>query len=94
MRSLARELAPRNITVNAVCPGWVRTAAAMRSLRELAEKSRQSEAETLDQIVANQALSGLLEPEDVVAPYLFLASDSAKDITGQTINIDRGEVMT
>ena len=94
MRSLAKELAPRKITVNAVCPGWVRTDAAMRSLRELAQKTRQSEAETLDQIVANQAISGLLEPEDVVAPYLFLAGDSAKDITGQAINIDRGEVMT
>jgi len=94
MRSLAKELAPRQITVNAVCPGWVRTEAAMRSLREIAQKTGQSEAEALDKIVANQAISGLLEPEDVVGPYLFLAGDSARDITGQTINIDRGEVMT
>jgi NAD(P)-dependent dehydrogenase (short-subunit alcohol dehydrogenase family) len=38
-------------------------------------------------------LGGLLEPADMVPLYLFLASDAAKDITGQAYMLDRGEVM-
>ncbi len=93
MRSLAHELAHRDITVNAVCPGWVKTVAAMRSLKALARKAKVSEQEMLAGIVSNQALGGLLKPSDVVGPYLFLASEMAADITGQSLNIDRGEVM-
>lgn len=94
MRALAWELAPRGITVNAVCPGWVRTAAAMRSLEVMSKRANVPEEAMLADIVANQAIGGLLEPEDVVGPYIFLASDAAADITGQALNIDRGEVMS
>ena len=93
MRSLAWELAPRGITVNAVCPGWVRTDAAMRSLEVMSKRARVSAKEMLEDIVANQAIAGLLEPADVVGPYIFLASDAAANVTGQTLNVDRGEVM-
>ena len=44
-------------------------------------------------ILAAQALPGLMEPADVASLYLFLASDAARDITGQAVNVDRGEVM-
>lgn len=94
MRSLAQELGPRGITVNAVCPGWVRTDAAMQSLTFMAERTGLSEDELLADIVSNQAMGGLLEPSEIVAPYLFLASDAASCITGQTLNVDRGEVMS
>ena len=93
MRVLAKELAPRKIRVNAVCPGWVRTRAALRSLAEVSARAQASEDEMLDQILANQALPGLMEPEDVANLYLFLASDLASNITGQAVNVDRGEVM-
>jgi 3-hydroxybutyrate dehydrogenase len=93
MRVLARELGPRNIRVNAVCPGWVRTRAAMRSLTETSARARIGEDEMLAQILAGQALPGLMEPEDVANLYLFLASDLARNITGQAVNVDRGEVM-
>ena len=43
--------------------------------------------------IGAQVLPGLLEPQDLAAPYLFLASDGAKDMTGQGIMLDRGEVM-
>lgn len=93
MRVLAKELGPRQIRVNAVCPGWVKTRAALRSLAEVSARADVSEDEMLDQILAGQALPGLMEPEDVANLYLFLASDFAKNITGQAVNVDRGEVM-
>lgn len=93
MRVLAKELGPDGITVNAVCPGWVRTEASMRSLRVMAERSGRPEAELLEEIVGGQAMGGLMEPNDIVGPYLFLASEAAANITGQALNIDRGEVM-
>lgn len=93
MRVLAKELGPRNIRVNAVCPGWVKTRAAMRSLTETSERAGISEDEMLGQILAHQALPGLLKPADAANLYLFLASDLARDITGQAVNVDRGEVM-
>lgn len=93
MRVLAKELGPDGITVNAVCPGWVRTEASMRSLRVMAERSGRPEPELLDEIVGGQAMGGLMEPKDIVGPYLFLASEGAANITGQALNIDRGEVM-
>ncbi len=93
MRVLAKELGPRGIRVNAVCPGWVRTRAALRSLGNVSATAGIGEDEMLDQILAGQALPGLMEPEDVTDLYLFLASDLARNITGQAVNVDRGEVM-
>jgi 3-hydroxybutyrate dehydrogenase len=93
MRAIAGELAPRDITVNAVCPGWVRTEASMRSLAEMSQRSGRSEADLLDEITGAQALGGLMEPQDMCALYMFLASDEAADITGQAYMLDRGEVM-
>ena len=43
--------------------------------------------------VGAQVLPGLLEPDDLAAPYLWLASEGAKDMTGQALMLDRGEVM-
>ena len=93
MRVLAKELGPRGIRVNAVCPGWVRTRAALRSLGEVSATAGVGEDDMLDRILAGQALPGLMEPEDVADLYLFLASDLARNITGQAVNVDRGEVM-
>lgn len=94
MRSLAMELGPRGINVNAVAPGWVRTDASMLSLARMAERSGRSEQAILDEVMAGQSLPGLMEPRDIAGLYLFLASDAASNITGQTVNIDRGEVMS
>ena len=91
-KTWARELGPRGIRVNAICPGWVRTEASMRSLRQMAGLSGRAEDDLLADIVAGQALPGLMEPEDVAGAYLFLASDAARNITGQSLGVDRGEV--
>jgi 3-hydroxybutyrate dehydrogenase len=93
MRTLAKELGPSGIRVNAVCPGWVRTRAALRSLKEVSARAGASEDATLDDILAAQALPGLMEPDDVTGAYLFLASEHTASVTGQAYNVDRGEVM-
>jgi NAD(P)-dependent dehydrogenase (short-subunit alcohol dehydrogenase family) len=94
MRSLAQELAPRGINVNAVCPGWVRTEASMASLEHMAVRRGQTPDRLLEEIVSAQALPGLMDPDDVASTYLFLASEAAANITGQALSVDRGEVMT
>jgi len=91
-KTWAKELGPRGIAVNAVAPGWVRTEASMRSLKLMAARAGMAEDMLLDDIVSHQALPGLMEPDDVAGAYLFLSSDMAANITGQTLGIDRGEV--
>ena len=93
-RSLAMELGSKGIRVNAVAPGWVKTDQSMLSLKRMAERSNLPEAQLLDEIMAGQSLPGLMNPPDIAGLYLFLASEAAANMTGQTVNIDRGEVMS
>ena len=80
--SLARELAERAITVNAVAPGFVRT-----EMTAVLPESVQ--AELLRQIPAGR----FAEPEDVGGAVSFLASDDARYITGQVLRVDGGMLM-
>ena len=90
-KTWAKELGPRRIRVNAVCPGWVKTDASMLSLRRMSEQTGRTEPDMLDDILGAQILPGLMQPDDIAGPYLFLASDLATNITGQSLGIDRGE---
>jgi NAD(P)-dependent dehydrogenase (short-subunit alcohol dehydrogenase family) len=91
-KSWAKELGPRGINVNAIAPGWVKTEASLRSLRLMAGRRKMEEAALLDEILAGQAMPGLMEPADIAGAYMFLASAYAANITGQTFCADRGEV--
>lgn len=92
-RSLAHELGVRGIRVNAVCPGWIHTSAAMHSLSTMAEEQGRSEDEVLNDVLSAQVFRRLLEPEDITDTYLFLASRGARAITGQSIVVSNGELM-
>jgi 3-oxoacyl-[acyl-carrier protein] reductase len=83
VKALAREVAPDGITVNAICPGSSNT--------EMPRRHR-SEEEVMARLRATP-LGHVLEPEDMVGPILFLASDAAAYVTGQTYNINCGTVM-
>ena len=92
-RSLALELGPKGIRVNAVCPGWIGTAAAMRSLASMAQQQGRSADEVERDILSRQAVPVMLNAADITGVFLFLASDAAASLTGQCISASHGEVM-
>lgn len=81
-RSVAKEMAARGIRVNAVTPGFIKT--DMTSV--LSEK-------VVAAMEASIPLARLGEPEDIAKAVLFLVSDNAAYITGQTLHVDGGMVM-
>ena len=81
-RSLARELAPYRVTVNAVAPGAIRTRAHDRLTPAVIER-----------IKATTPAGFIAEPEDVAGCVAFLASEDARYVTGQTLLIDGGRWM-
>ena len=81
-KTAAKELASRNINVNAIAPGFIQTDMTAKLPQELQQKMK--EAIPLDKFGT---------PDDVAAACLFLASDDSSYITGQTIVVDGGMVM-
>lgn len=81
-RSLARELAPFHVNVNAVCPGAIRTRAHDRLPPEV-----------IDRVRTSVPMGYVAEPDDVAGVVAFLASDDARYVTGQSILIDGGRWM-
>jgi NAD(P)-dependent dehydrogenase (short-subunit alcohol dehydrogenase family) len=92
-RSLAVETARSGVTVNAICPGYVNTELTRENARRLAEKRGQSLEEALAMMAASSPQRRLIEPEEVAFVALMLASERARGITGQGIQVDGGAVM-
>ena len=94
----ARDFAPHGVRVNTICPGMVKT--SLNQSVYAAWAARQPEESRIDHDAwASQKIRQLVplgrwqEPEDIAAMAVFLASPRAKNITGQTINVDGGYVM-
>lgn len=92
-RALAVEMARSGVTVNAVCPGYVDTDLTLNNARLMAEKMGKRVEEILKFFKGTSPQNRLIAPEEVTRLAVMLASDSAKGITGQAINIDGGAVM-
>ena len=84
-KSLAIAYAPDGIRVNAVAPGWIAT----QLTQALQEDSQRSEA-----ILSRTPLGRWGEPADVAGPVLFLASDTARFVTGVVLPVDGGYLIT
>jgi NAD(P)-dependent dehydrogenase (short-subunit alcohol dehydrogenase family) len=92
-RSLALELAPRKITVNALCPGWVDTAMAHEGVANGARAMGISEAEFRRQAEAAVPLKRFMQPEEIGQLAVYVASDAADGMTGQALNLCGGATM-
>jgi 3-hydroxybutyrate dehydrogenase len=92
-RALALELAPRKVTVNALCPGWVNTEMAAEGMRQGAAATGQTFEEFRDGALGVVPIQRIIEPEEVAELVRFVASPAAAAITGQTYNICGGQTM-
>jgi 3-oxoacyl-[acyl-carrier protein] reductase len=84
VKSLAAELAPHGVTVNAVAPGWVDTEMTTHVFSDARRRQEVEEAIPLGRVAT---------PDDVALPVLFLCSDWARHITGEVVNINGGSVL-
>lgn len=92
-RALAVEFVGFNITVNAICPGYVDTPMTDHSVANIAARTKMPEAEVRVTLEKTSPQNRLITPQEVAAVALMLISDDARGITGQAINVDGGAVM-
>ena len=84
MRTLANELADAEVTVNAICPGWVRTRMLGPSLDDLGPEG------SVESLTSMNLIERLVEPEEVTEAVLWLSSPGARMVTGVALPIDGG----
>ncbi|HEU5250756.1 MAG TPA: SDR family NAD(P)-dependent oxidoreductase [Thermoanaerobaculia bacterium] len=92
-RTFALELAKRQITVNAMCPGWVETDMAREGFRRLVARAGGDEQAGREMAADMAPLGRIVSAEEVAGLAAYLASEEARSITGQAIVIDGGQVM-
>jgi 3-hydroxybutyrate dehydrogenase len=92
-RALAVELVAHNITVNAICPGYVDTPLTDRTIANITMRTRMSAADARAILERESPQNRLITSEEVAHVALMLAADNARGITGQAINVDGGQVM-
>jgi ketoreductase len=92
-RALALELVNRQITVNALCPGWVDTAMSVQGMQIGANAMGITFEEFKEQAIGRVPIGRIIQPEEVADLVKFLASPQASAITGQTYNICGGQTM-
>lgn len=93
-RSLALEYATRNITVNAVCPGYTDTDMVTRAVDNIMKKTGRSESEAMATLTATNPQGRLIAPAEVSNAVLWLCRPGTESVTGQSIVLAGGEVTT
>lgn len=92
-RALALEVADHNITVNAICPGWVETDMAEAAIENIVAKTGRSREEARAALERMSPQNRLIQPAEVARVAVMLAEEEAAGITGQAINVDGGLFM-
>jgi len=92
-RALALEVVSRGITVNTICPGWVDTEMATLGINETAALQGITPEQFKAQAVANVPIKRFLEADEVAGLVCYIASDAARGVTGQAMNICGGQTM-
>jgi NAD(P)-dependent dehydrogenase (short-subunit alcohol dehydrogenase family) len=93
VRSLAAELAPQEVQVNAICPGWVATDMAWEGIDLLADALGVSRADAYVRAMTEVPLRRMSEPEDIAGTVSWLLSPDARGVTGQAIDQNGGAFM-
>ncbi len=93
VRSLAAELAPENVQVNAICPGWTETDMARQGLDEIARAIGGTREDALVVAMREVPLGRMNAPEDIAGTVAWLLSTDARGVTGQAIDQNGGAWM-
>ena len=94
VRALAAELAPAEVQVNAVCPGWVDTAMARQGIQGMADELGISYQKAYGMAMQQVPLGRMSQPEDVAGLVAWLLSDDAQGVTGQGLDMNGGAFMS
>jgi len=92
-RAIALEVARANVTVNAVCPGWVETKLLEETVARISRKTGRGEDEARKALAGMSPQQRLVQPDEVAHLVAMLCADEAKSIHGQAMLIDGGQVM-
>jgi NAD(P)-dependent dehydrogenase (short-subunit alcohol dehydrogenase family) len=90
-RALALELARKNVTVNAVCPGYTETDIVQDAVRNIVAKTGQSEEQARQALAASNPQQRLVQPHEVAQSVLWLCATGSGAVNGQAIAVDGGE---
>lgn len=91
-RALAQETAKKQVTVNALCPGFTETPLLAESIENIMKTTGRSEAEARKSLSRTNPQGRFIQPAEVAASALYLCGDDAHGITGQAISISGGEI--
>lgn len=92
-RALALELAGSGVTVNAVCPGWVRTRMTEEAAENIASKTGRSKQEARAKLASMSPQNRMVEPEEVAELVAYLCDPKSASVHGQALAIDGGQVL-
>ncbi len=94
VKTLALEFAKTGVTVNAICPGFTDTPLFQSSVDNIVNKTGASREDAAMALLKGQPMGRLIQPEEVAHTALWLASEAAASVNGQSIVLDGGETIS
>lgn len=91
-KALAVEVAKSDVTVNALCPGFIETPMLVRSIENIMEKTGMGEEEARRSLLSGNPQKRFIQPEEVAAAVVNLCRDGSQSINGQALAIAGGEI--